>query len=190
MPKLKRLTQRQEVFARHIASGLSGVEAFKRVTPGNPRDCDSKANQMRRHPAVEQRIRELMRENAQGAKFTRERAIEWLERVITTGAGDVRPHDPLCQSHKHTTGDGWESHEVKIPDKLGAMQTLCRMCDWFSPEKISVSSDSLSSYLLQLRSQRLLGGSFNVAGERAAPIELENGANGENYPVQGAGGVK
>ena len=60
MPKLKRLNQRQELFARHIASGLSGVEAFKRITPGNPRDCDSKANQMRRHPAVEQRIRELM----------------------------------------------------------------------------------------------------------------------------------
>lgn len=188
MPILK--NQRHEVFARGIAKGLSATEAFRAVTPGIPRDADVKAAQMRRQAGVEARIQELMAENAKTAKFTRERAIEWLERVIMTGSGDVRLHDSLCQSHKHTTGDGWEMDEVKVPDKLVAMQTLCRMCDWFSPAKISVSSDSLSSYLLQLRSQSLLGRSFNLAGERASPIELENGANGENYPVQGAGGVK
>ena len=178
MPKLKRLTQRQEVFARHIASGLSGVEAFKRVTPGNPRDCDSKANQMRRHPAVEQRIRELMRENAEVAKFTRERAIEWLERVITTGAGDVGPHDPLCQSHKVTSGDGWESHEVKVPDKLIAMQTLGKMCDWFSPDRIKLSTDdSLSAYLSELRSQPFGRGPI-LPLERHA-LTLGNGEDSE-----------
>jgi hypothetical protein len=60
MPKFKNLNQRQEVFAQGIASGLSGVEAFKRVTPGNPKDCDVKADKMRRQPAVAARIQELL----------------------------------------------------------------------------------------------------------------------------------
>jgi hypothetical protein len=64
---------------------------------------------------------------------------------------------------------------------------MSRMCDWNSVEKISVSTDSLSSYLLELRSQKFLGGTFNVAGPAAAGtsiIELEKGANGEDHPVQ------
>ena len=106
VPKFKNLNQRQEVFCQHIAAGLSGVEAFKRVTPGSPRDCDVKAAQMRRKPGVEERIRELMRENDKRATLSRQQALKWLTRVILTGAGDVGPHDSLCQSHKYTSGDG------------------------------------------------------------------------------------
>ena len=178
MPKFKNLNQRQEVFCQHIAAGLSGVEAFKRVTPGSPRDCDVKAAQMRRKPGVEERIRELMRENDKRATLSREQALEWLTRVVITPAGDVGPHDSLCQSHKVTSGDGWESHEVKIPDKLIALQQLARMCDWFSPDRLEVNLDSLGSYLLELRAKSLFD-------EPAAPIErpvlslgnVENGSD-------------
>ena len=190
MPKFKNLNQRQALFCQHIAEGLSGVEAFKRVTPGSPRDCDVKAAQMRRKPGVEERIRELMRENDKRATLSREQALKWLTRVITTGAGDVDPHDPLCQSHKVTSGDGWESHEVKIPDKLVAMHTLGKMCNWFSPEKFEIGvADSLRNYLLQLRSQSVFGGTFSptVSAATGAPvIELEAGAteNGSDRQSQ------
>ena len=182
MPKFKNLNQRQEVFCQHVAAGLSGVEAFKRVTPGSPRDCDVKAAQMRRKPGVEERIRELMRENDKRATLSREQMLEWLTRVIMTGAGSVTPTDSLCQAHKVTNGNGWESHEVKVPDKLGALQTLCKMCNWFSPEKFEFGvADSLKDYLSELRAQPFgSGGTFVATVDRATPlIELENGESGE-----------
>jgi hypothetical protein len=177
MPKFKNLNQRQEIFAQGIASGLSGVEAFKRVTPGNPKDCDAKANQMRRQPGVEARIKELMRENAQKATLSREQVLEWLTRVITTGAGNVTPTDSLCQAHKHTTGDGWQAHEIRLPDKLGAAAQMARMCDWNSAEKIELSANSLTNYLHELRQQPFIGGRVLELERPALP--LDNGGNGE-----------
>ncbi len=102
----------------------------------------------------------------------------FLTRVIMTPAGDVGPHDSLCQSHKVTSGDGWEVHEVKVPDKLGAVMQLSRMCNWNSPEEVRLSaSDSLKAYLLELRAQPI--GSwqmFKDAGDLTPPIiELQNG---------------
>jgi hypothetical protein len=167
--------QRHEVFAQGIAKGLSASDAFRVVTPGNPKNVDIKACQMRRQAGVEERIAELRRENDRKATLSRQQALEWLTRVITTPAGEVGPHDPLCQSNKHTTGDGWEAHEIRIPDKLGALQQLAKMCDWNSAERISVDADSLSNYLLELRSQRFLGGPVLPLGPPALPAR-----NGEN----------
>ena len=102
MPKFKNLNQRQEVFCQHIAAGLSGVEAFKRVTPGNPRDCDVKAAQMRRKPGVEQRIQQLMAENAQRAQMTREELLAFYAEVIRTPADRVPAGSPVIQAYERT----------------------------------------------------------------------------------------
>ena len=57
-----------------------------------------------------------------------------------------------------TKGDGWEAHEVKLPDKMVAMQMVCRMCGWEKPTKFSLSGDdTLSTYLLELRRQPIGG---------------------------------
>ena len=90
VPKFKNLNQRQELFCQHIAAGLSGVEAFKRVTPGSPRDCDVKAAQMRRKPGVEARIRELMRENDKKSEMSRQEALQWLSAVIRTSPAKLQ----------------------------------------------------------------------------------------------------
>ena len=164
MPKFKNLNQRQALFCQHIAAGLSGVEAFKRVTPGAPRDCDVKAAQMRRKPGVEQRIQQLMAENARSAKFTRERAIEWLERVITTPVSELTPDSPLVQSVKETDG----GRELRMCDKLIALQTLGKMCNWFSREKFELeigAADSLKNYLMELPATNI-GGRWNVLDGR------------------------
>jgi hypothetical protein len=173
MPSRKRLNQRQEAFAQGIAAGLNGVEAFKCATPGNPKDCDVKADKMRRQPIVEARIKELTAQNAKLAQITREQMLAWLTRVITTGAGDVTPTDSLCQAHKHTSGDGWEAHEIRVPDKLGAAAQLARMCGWNEPDQVRLSgTDSLSAYLLELRSQPISGPILPLERHQ---LSLENG---------------
>ena len=95
----------------------------------------------------------------------------------------VDPHDTLCQSHKVTSGDGWESHEVKVPDKMIALQTLGKMCNWFSPEKFALelgAMDSLKRYLTELRQQKLGDGMFTVAGRDRPVLELELAAPPQN----------
>jgi hypothetical protein len=77
---------------------------------------------------VEERIRELQEENNRKSELSREEALAFLADVVRTPAGDVGPHEALCQSHKYTTGDGWESHEIRVPDKLGAIQQLAKRC--------------------------------------------------------------
>jgi hypothetical protein len=183
VPILK--NQRHEVFAQGIAKGLSASDAFRVVTPGKPKNVDIKACQMRRQTGVEERIAELRCENDKKATLSREQVLKWLTRVITTGAGDVGPHDSLCQAHKVTNGHGWEAHEVKVPDKLGAVQQLAKMCDWNSPDKLEIGAgDSLKKYLMELRMQPLVSGGTSIgAGDGATPIiELENGENGEEIP--------
>jgi hypothetical protein len=59
------------------------------------------------------------------------------------------------------------------------MQTLCRMTGWNEPEKIQLgATDSLSNYLLELRSQSLFGARPVLPLERAV-LPLESGSNGE-----------
>ena len=186
MPKFRNLNQRQALFCQHIAAGLSGVEAFKRVTPGNPRDCDVKAAQMRRKPGVEERIRELMRENGKKSEMTRQEVLQWLSAVIRTSPGEVTKSSSLCQAYEETP-DG--TIKLRMVDKVVCLQQLARMCAWNSPELLLeiAAGDSLRNYLLELRRQTLgAGGMSSMAGEQAsAIIELENGANGEE-PRQGA----
>ena len=178
MPILK--NQRHEVFAQGIAKGLSASDAFRVVTPGKPKNVDIKACQMRRQTGVETRIAELRAENDRKATLSREQMLEWLTRVIMTGAGSVTPTDSLCQAHKVTNGDGWEAHEVKVPDKLGAAQQLARMCDWNSAERIELSMDSLTSYLVELRQQPLIG--WRVLELERPALIVESEANGEEEP--------
>ena len=176
MPKFKNLNQRQALFCQHIAAGLSGVEAFKRVTPGSPRDCDVKAAQMRRKPGVEARIRELMRENDKKSEMSRQEALQWLSAVIRTSPGEVTKSSPLCQAYEETP-DG--TIKLRIVDKVVALQQLARMCDWNSAERIEVSADSLGSYLLELRAQSLFGGPAVPIERRSLP--LGNGENDEKH---------
>jgi hypothetical protein len=97
-----------------------------------------------------------------------------------TGAGNVNSTDSLCQAHKHTSGDGWEAHEIRLPDKLGAAQQMARMCAWNEPERIELSADSLTNYLLELRQQPFIGG--RVLELERLVLPLKDGANGQEEP--------
>jgi hypothetical protein len=166
MPKFKRLNQRQEMFARGIASGLSGVEAFKRVTAGDPRDCDVKANQMRGQPGVEERINELMRENALESEMSRKELMTFYARTIRTPADRVPAGSPVIQAYEETPEGG---RKIRICDKIAAGAQLARMTGWNEPDKLELSaSSSLTQYLSDLRAER--------EPLPAKVIEIENGS--------------
>jgi hypothetical protein len=63
--------------------------------------------------------------------------------------------------------------KVRLADKIAGMQTLCRMTGWNEPEKIRVSGeDSLSAYLLELRSQPI---GWPILPLERHQLSLENG---------------
>jgi hypothetical protein len=83
--------------------------------------------------------------------------------------------------------------KLRICDKAAAGGQLAKMCGWNEPDKVEMSADSLTSYLLELRS-RSLGDygqpveGFTIAGDRAVPIiALENGTHGEGSRRQSVG---
>ena len=51
---------------------------------------------------------------------------------------------------------------------------LQKMCGWNEPEKLELSSDTLSHYLLELRKQPFFGGPV-IELENGSSVELENG---------------
>jgi terminase small subunit-like protein len=182
MPKLE--NPRWERFAQLCALLNNASEAYRKLGTKKAgkiiKNVDVNSDQLMSKPGVRERVAELRRENDRKATLSREQMLEWLTRVIMTGAGSVTPTDSLCQAHKVTNGDGWEAHEVKVPDKLGAAQQLARMCDWNSAERIELSMDSLTSYLVELRQQPLIGGRV-LEFERPALL-VESEANGEEEP--------
>ena len=90
-------------------------------------------------------------------------------------AGSELTPDPLCQVVKDTTA----RRESRRCDKLVALQTFGKMCDWFSPTRLEVSSDSLASYLLELRAKSLFDEPA-VSIERRPMLPLGNGENGSD----------
>jgi hypothetical protein len=60
-------------------------------------------------------------------------------------------------------------------DRLRAFEIINRMCGYNEAETINIGvANSLTTYLSELRSQRIGDGMFTVAGDRTAPvIELE-----------------
>jgi hypothetical protein len=65
------------------------------------------------------------------------------------------------------------------------------MCGWNEPEQVNLGlANSLTTYLAELRAQRIGDGMFTVAAGRGSPvIELkESQANGSDHEGQGAEG--
>jgi hypothetical protein len=70
--------------------------------------------------------------------------------------------------------------EIKLPDKVQCVAQMARMCNWNSAERIELSMDSLTSYLVELRQQPFIGGRVLELERPALPVESE--ANGEEEP--------
>jgi hypothetical protein len=187
MPRLRKIAY--EKFAQFAASGLSLAESYRRTT-GQIKNADVKGTQWHGYAGIKGRIAELKAQNAQRAQMTREELMAFYAAVIRTPADKVPAGSPVIQAYEQ---DSEGRVKLRICDKAAAGGQLAKMCGWNEPDKVEMSADSLTSYLLELRS-RSLGDygqpveGFTIAGDRAAPIiALENGTNGEGSQRQGAG---
>jgi hypothetical protein len=168
---------RWERFAQLCALLNSASEAYRKLCGERAsviRNVDVNSHQLMSKPGVRERIAELRAENDKKAMLSREQMLAWLTRVITTGAGDVIPSDSLCQAHKHTSGNGWDAHEIRLPDKLAAAAQLAKMCDWNAADRVQITGDSLGAYIVALRKKPI--GAEVIEGEVR---ELENGGNSD-----------
>jgi hypothetical protein len=120
-----------------------------------------------------QRITELMAENANRAQMSREELLTFYAAVIRTPADQVPAGSPVIQSYEVTES----GHKIRICDKAAAGAQLAKMCNWNAPERVELGTDSLSTYILQLRQQPIGGGPILPLERNVTPIE--NGGNGE-----------
>jgi hypothetical protein len=152
MPELKNL--RHERFCQlFVALGVAS-EAYRQAG-FKSKTVDGNAGRLIVRDSICKRVAEIRAENQRKFKLTLEGAVELLTEIATTPAGEVTRHSRLCQSFKHTSGDGWECDEIKMPDKLAAIQELSRIGGWHSAQRLELSAGSpLTKYLSDLRSER------------------------------------
>jgi Terminase small subunit len=171
MPRPRKIAY--EKFAQFVASGLSLAESYRRTT-GQTKNADVKGDQWHGYAGIKERIQELKAQNSKASELSREELLAFLSDVVTTPAGEITGKSRLCQSIKRTNGNGWETTEVKLPDKLVAVQIINPMCGFEKPSKVELTGDSLSRYIVELR-RRPIGGGPVIDLENGSPAELENG---------------
>ena len=78
---------------------------------------------------VAARIEELRARNAEKCQLSKDQAIQYLVDILKTPIGVVTVDHQLGQTFDAKSG------KVELPNKLGAMQLLAKMCGWLTPEK-------------------------------------------------------
>jgi hypothetical protein len=168
MPRPRK--QAYEKFAQFVASGLSLAESYRRTT-GQTANADVKGTQWHGYAGIKERIAELKAQNATRAQMTREELMGFYAAVIRTPADRVEAGSAVIQAYE-TTESG---HKIRIVDKAAAGAQLQKMCGWNEPERVELGTDSLSTYILQLRQQPIGGGPILPLERNVTPIE--NGGN-------------
>jgi hypothetical protein len=140
---------RHEKFAQAVASGKSASEAYRQCgANGATGNAHAHAGRLIANDNISKRVAELKEEQSQKSELSRDQAREFLTEVIRTPAGEVIEHSRLCQSYKITQ----ESREIRMPDKLRALEQLAKLCAWNEPEKHKLGADDeLMALLKELR---------------------------------------
>ena len=138
---------RHEKFAQAVASGKSASEAYRQCG-ANGKNGDVQAAKLVVKGSIRERIAELKEAQSHKCELSRDQLREFLTEVILTPAGEVDEHSRLCQSYKVTQ----ESREIRMPDKLRAIEQLVKLCGWNEPEKHELGADDeLMELLKELR---------------------------------------
>ena len=120
---------RHERFAQLVASGkYSDMEAFKQAGY-SASSAQQNAHRLSENEGVKARIAELKGRNAEKCEMAREQAVQYLVEILKTPIGEVTADHRLAQSYDAKSG------KIELPNKLGAMQLLAKMCGWNEPEK-------------------------------------------------------
>jgi hypothetical protein len=147
MPALA--NSRHELFAQAVASGKSASEGY-RQSGANGKNADVHAARLMVNDGICQRVAELKAAQSQKSELSRDQVRQFLTEVILTPAGKVDEHSRLCQHYKVTP----DIREIRMPDKLRAVEQLAKLCGWNEPEKLEHGADNELMELLK----RLRGG--------------------------------
>jgi Terminase small subunit len=116
-----------------VASGKSASEAYRR-SGATGKNADVHAARLMVNDSISKRIAELKAAQAQKSELSRDELREFLIEVILTPAGKVSEESRLCQSYKATS----EVREIRMPDKLRAVEQLAKLCGFNEPEKMEI----------------------------------------------------
>jgi Terminase small subunit len=103
------------------------MEAFRLV--GYSETGKGNAARLRDIKSVAARIEELRARNAEKCQLSRDEVIQYLVEILKTPIAEVTADHRLAQSYEPKSG------KIELPNKLGAMQLLAKMCGWQAPEK-------------------------------------------------------
>jgi hypothetical protein len=84
---------------------------------------------LRANESVTARIEEVRARRAEKCQVSRDQAIQYLVEIRKTPIAEVTADHRLAQSYDAKSG------KIELPNKLGAMQLLAKMCGWNEPEK-------------------------------------------------------
>ena len=119
---------RHERFAQLVASGKhSDIEAFKQAGYADE-SAHQNACRLRANESVAARIEELRARNAEKSQLSRDEAVQYLVEILKTPIGEVTAEHRLAKSCDAKSG------KIELPNKLGAMQLLAKMCGRNEPE--------------------------------------------------------
>ena len=104
------------------------MEAFKQAGYADE-SAHQNACRLRANESVAARIEELRARNAEKCQLSWDEAVQYLVEILKTPIGEVTVDHRLAQSRDAKNG------KIELPNKLGAMQLLAKMCGWNEPEK-------------------------------------------------------
>jgi len=90
------------------------------------------------HPQVKQLTQALLSSNESAFTLKSEEVRAYLRAVITTPISLVTPESPLCQSYKRQDTKFGETVEVKMPDKLKALDMDNKLQGRYAPQDLSI----------------------------------------------------
>jgi Terminase small subunit len=175
VPTLKNVNHEQ--FAQLCATGFSRAESYRKAAGSQAgKNADANSDDWLNARGVRERIRELQERNSRKSEMTREELLTFYAAVIRTPANQVPAGSPVIQSYEQ---DGEGRVKIRLCDKIAAGAQLAKMTGWNEPDQVRLSTtDTLSAYLLELRSQPISGPILPLERHQ---LSLENGENGEAH---------
>ncbi len=145
--KKRSLNEKQETFCMEYIKDLNATKAAIRAgyTKNVARNTGPR---LLKSPAIVEKIQELMEERAKRTKIDSDRVLKELATIafvniadiINVSTGEVSPTVDMekmraVASIKVKTGATGEEHEIKLVDKLKALEMLCRHLGLNNPAK-------------------------------------------------------
>ena len=134
MPALKSV--RDEMFAQHVASGVSQSEAYRRVS-GKTANANNRGDEYMAKRGMKERVAEIRAEAEKKCSLTREQFVESLVKMYQGKPGEASLDNELCDS---LISRG-QRHAV-YPMKAAIATQLAKICGWEKPTEIRVEAGS------------------------------------------------